>query len=45
MSKKQRRFSFLPSIDIRKGNVQKGMGKKTDSPITTAHIAKGECTS
>jgi len=42
MSKGQRKSSFRPAIHVRKGNFHKWLGKKPDSSIMAADIAKGK---
>ena len=39
---KKRKPSFRAAIHVRKGAFHKWLGKKPDSPITTADIAKGK---
>ncbi len=42
MFKGHRKSSFRASIHVRKGNFYKWLGKKSDSPITAAGIARGK---
>jgi hypothetical protein len=42
MPTKKRKPSFRAAIHVRKGAFHKWLGKKPDSPITAADIAKGE---
>jgi hypothetical protein len=39
---KKRKPSFRAAIHVRKGAFHKWLGKKPDSPITAADIAKGK---
>jgi hypothetical protein len=41
----QRNSTHRAAIHVRKGNFHKWLGKKTDSPITAADIAKGKASS
>jgi hypothetical protein len=42
MPAKRRKPSFRAAIRVRKGTFHKWLGKKPDSPITAADIAKGK---
>lgn len=45
MPTKRRKPSFRAAIHVRKGAFHKWLGKKPDSPITAADIAKGKASS
>jgi len=42
MPARKRKSSFRAAIHVRKGAFRKWLGKKPDSPITAADIAKGK---
>jgi hypothetical protein len=42
MPTRKRKSSYGAAFHIRKGKFHKWLGKKPDSPITTADIAKGK---